>query len=674
MFLAVVSLPPQDELARLPCAHKGFWLRCHTLPIRALAAQAAAAGQRLVFTGHSLGGAVAAVAALEVLLANEEAGSGPEVLCVCFAAPIWCNATLARLIDGCAWGASFINVTVPEDYCLKLFNNVLTSADKPALAAAAYHRSKSLSSLVLHHSSSFASLVGLKRQCQSAPISRSNSPDAEELQQLLPESPEVSPSVLPGAESPAAGASSSGAVDAYVEDVAADQQPPAAPSCELVGKGETKRQLTASRSNRQLRWSDLPPEDEPAGSAGAAGSPAEKPWPAAGGMEEKPLQPQPQPQQQQQRQQQQQQGRHSYGGAFAQAVGTEMDYFEPWSRLYLDVVASPSAADSDDLVSESSDEVASASTRSTGSWWRSATAALHTSPSMTSLSAASAANSTSSSSSWRVLAYLPTMLTRSLSYSSLASWGSAAGAASIPLSRCESGEAPELGTAAAPTSSKGGTGFTVGGTSSKGGASSSRCSSLAGANSHSMVTRSKSSSALVPSPSSTPHLQQQQQQCLSVDSAVGVVLSLQGHRGSLLGNQVELHMRSSSALLRLLPSFGSLAAAAQQRVLTAALRVLLSASSSVLGLAKGLVDRALNVPLDVVEKGLIAVLRPPMYCSVGQQWVLTSTGLLPQEHPIEQYTQYPWDVFWHKELAMVAFRQHSINFYKHRLLKQASRR
>jgi hypothetical protein len=63
-----------------------------------------------------------------------------------------------------------------------------------------------------------------------------------------------------------------------------------------------------------------------------------------------------------------------------------------------------------------------------------------------------------------------------------------------------------------------------------------------------------------------------------------------------------------------------------------------------------------------------------MYCSVGQQWVLTSTGLLPQEHPIEQYSQYPWDVFWHKELAMVAFRQHSINFYKHRLLKQARRR
>jgi hypothetical protein len=188
-----------------------------------------------------------------------------------------------------------------------------------------------------------------------------------------------------------------------------------------------------------------------------------------------------------------------------------------------------------------------------------------------------------------------------------------------------------------------------------------------------MVTRSKSSSALVTGPASTRHLQQQHQ-CLSVDGAAGVVLSLQGHRGSLLGNQVELHMRSSSALLRLLPSFGSLAAAAQQRVLTTALRVLLSASSSVLGLAKGLVDRALTVPLDVVEAGLIAVLRPPMYCSVGQQWVLTSTGLLPQEHPIQQYSQYPWDVFWHKELAMVAFRQHSINFYKHRLLKQARRR
>eukprot|EP00775_Hariotina_reticulata_P005326 gene5326-5562_t len=90
--------------------------------------------------------------------------------------------------------------------------------------------------------------------------------------------------------------------------------------------------------------------------------------------------------------------------------------------------------------------------------------------------------------------------------------------------------------------------------------------------------------------------------------------------------------------------------------------------------ASAVSDRALSIPLAVLESGLIRALKPPMYQPVGQQWVLSVTGLVPQSQPITQYPRHVHDVFWHKELVMVAFREHSIVFYKQRLLQQARRR
>jgi hypothetical protein len=104
------------------------------------------------------------------------------------------------------------------------------------------------------------------------------------------------------------------------------------------------------------------------------------------------------------------------------------------------------------------------------------------------------------------------------------------------------------------------------------------------------------------------------------------------------------------------------------------MRKMVTAGRTVVNAASCIREKAFNVPLDVLEVGLIKALKPPMYQPVGQQWILSATGLVPQQQEIQQYPRHVHDVFWHKELMLVAFREHSIGFYKHRLLKQASRR
>lgn len=128
---------------------------------------------------------------------------------------------------------------------------------------------------------------------------------------------------------------------------------------------------------------------------------------------------------------------------------------------------------------------------------------------------------------------------------------------------------------------------------------------------------------------------------------------------------------SSGKLLAPLKLSSSLAMVSS---LLPSLRGVVHASRAVINTASSIKDAAFNVPLSVFEAGLIKALKPPMYKPVGQQWILSATGLVPQQHPIYMYPKHVSDVFWHKDLALLAFKEHSIMFYKARLLQQARRR
>jgi hypothetical protein len=141
-------------------------------------------------------------------------------------------------------------------------------------------------------------------------------------------------------------------------------------------------------------------------------------------------------------------------------------------------------------------------------------------------------------------------------------------------------------------------------------------------------------------------------------SSASLTIFNQGHRKLMQPLRASGVSDSLSLVSSLLPS----------------MRKVVSAGRTVAKAASCITEKALNVPLDVLEVGLIKALKPPMYQPVGQQWILSATGLVPQQQEITAYPRHVHDVYWHKELMLVAFREHSIGFYKHRLLKQASRR
>ncbi|XP_062197201.1 lipase-like PAD4 isoform X2 [Phragmites australis] len=80
-------------------------------------------GKAVVFTGHSLGGAIAALAALRYLCISSSSstwGSAPQVLCITFGSPLLGNEALSRAILRERWSGNFCHVVSQHDIVPRL--------------------------------------------------------------------------------------------------------------------------------------------------------------------------------------------------------------------------------------------------------------------------------------------------------------------------------------------------------------------------------------------------------------------------------------------------------------------------------------------------------------------------------------------------------------------------
>ncbi|CAO2145884.1 unnamed protein product [Urochloa humidicola] len=81
-------------------------------------------GKAVVFTGHSLGGAIAALAALHYLCISSSStstwGPSPPVLCITFGSPLLGNEALSKAILRERWGGNFCHVVSQHDVVPRL--------------------------------------------------------------------------------------------------------------------------------------------------------------------------------------------------------------------------------------------------------------------------------------------------------------------------------------------------------------------------------------------------------------------------------------------------------------------------------------------------------------------------------------------------------------------------
>jgi uncharacterized membrane protein YgcG len=670
------------ELEQMPCAHAGFYYRADTIPTLALLEQAAAKGLRLVLTGHSLGGAVANVCTLTALRAQQKArdaaadatarrsaaataaaaaGLGPkcpdtqqqeqahtscsstrvspfeaaagaaatataqahtnhswcsansdilvspqaalvEVLCISFASPHWANAKLVGMLEARGWDECFVNVVVPEDYCLKLFNNVLTSAPPSE-----------------HNMSPSSSRGGGSSGGGTSGHAKPADDRLDSLEMEFEEAPEAA------AAAAAAGASGDGM---------------AAPSSNAVpaAHNEEQKEEEEEEEEEQPRFTYTPNSQQPVASAmaGTRGSRKKKqlsfampPCEAAAGEE-----------------------------AADPAAGAAEE------AALLRVLAPPAIT-----VPSAAGDIAAVDAGS----WGDVRAALPMSPSTASLSSMSSWNS---NRSWTLLAYLPDVVLRS--------FGSSSSSNSSGGGSFNSSGGGGSSTTAAPAAPAGSSSSSS--SSSKGWSMRHAKSSI---NLHTPPMEADSSSSLSSSSScdsldcltgvggdqleaqrSGSPTQQQQQAAAAPASQRGSL------RRSVSSASMKIFEKSHVKLLQPLSSTLKLGSSSLALVsaLLPSMRSLALARRALASTASRIADKAFNVPLTVLEVGLIKALKPPMYQPAGQQWILSATGLVPQHQPIHLYPKHIHDVFWHKELAMVAFREHSIVFYKARLRLQATRR
>eukprot|EP00891_Asterochloris_glomerata_P007897 jgi/Astpho2/7897/fgenesh1_pg.00118_%23_12_t len=135
---AIRQQPMWPEDSSEASAHQGFLRRARSIPIHSLYRHARRQGKRLVLTGHSLGGAVAQLCALDLLHSLPD--EAPQhVACIGFAMPAVGNQALAALVHARGWERHLVNFLVPEDVISQLLSPSTDPAHPsgPPLAAAA---------------------------------------------------------------------------------------------------------------------------------------------------------------------------------------------------------------------------------------------------------------------------------------------------------------------------------------------------------------------------------------------------------------------------------------------------------------------------------------------------------------------------------------------------------
>ncbi|KAM7265410.1 hypothetical protein ACFE04_003093 [Oxalis oulophora] len=114
------SLPKQVNEKQKPAAHRGFMARAKGIPALELYRLAQKRNRKLVLCGHSLGGAVAALATLAILRVVVASSSATEnekvqVKCITFSQPPVGNAALKDYVNRKGWHHHFKTYCIPED-------------------------------------------------------------------------------------------------------------------------------------------------------------------------------------------------------------------------------------------------------------------------------------------------------------------------------------------------------------------------------------------------------------------------------------------------------------------------------------------------------------------------------------------------------------------------------
>ncbi|MBA0832175.1 hypothetical protein Goarm_016581 [Gossypium armourianum] len=119
-FNPLESKPKQIKDRPKPAAHLGFLARAKGIPALELYRLAQKKKRKLVLCGHSLGGAVAALATLAILRVIAVSSSSKEservqVKCITFSQPAVGNAALRDYVNRKGWQHYFKSYCIPED-------------------------------------------------------------------------------------------------------------------------------------------------------------------------------------------------------------------------------------------------------------------------------------------------------------------------------------------------------------------------------------------------------------------------------------------------------------------------------------------------------------------------------------------------------------------------------